>query len=82
MKRLCDATENDPRPLLPRTKVEFLGVVGVDGVVNAVVVVADVVVVVGWKNQNQSIWHITLCLVERTSVVVVAGVVVVVVVVC
>ena len=47
MKRLCDATENDPRPLLPRTKVEFLGVVGVDGVVNAVVVVAGVVVVVG-----------------------------------
>jgi len=47
MKRLCDAKENDPRALLPRTKVEFLGVVGVDGVVNAVVVVAGVVVVVG-----------------------------------
>lgn len=50
MKRLCDAIENDPRALLPRTRVdEFLGVIGVDGVVNAVVVVAGVVVVVCWK---------------------------------
>jgi hypothetical protein len=55
MKRLCDEKETDPLALLPRTKVEFLGIVGVDGVVNAVVVVAGVVVVVYiWKRNNQS----------------------------